>query len=604
MKHSITLFLLVLAGLFWVISQAVAQQPDSIWSQTYGGDTTDACFSSVQTSDGGYILAGYTKSFGAGQHDFWLAKTDADGDSLWSSTFGGDSIDICYSVQQTSDGGYILAGHTRSYGVGDYDFYLVKTDANGVLQWDTTYGGSNADYCFCVRETFDGGYVLAGWTKSYGAGDWDGWLVKTNSTGTKLWSQTHGSLWDDRLYWVEQTPDSGFALAGFYTFGGGDPDVWLVKTNSNGVQQWDNTFGGYHWDQGRCVALTSDDGYIVTGYTETFGAGGGDFYVIKTDSQGDEEWSHTYGGTDWEQSESVQQTVDGGYVIAGYSQTYGAGEKDFYLVKVDADGIKEWDKTFGGSENDYCYSVEETSDLGYALAGYTNSSGAGYADFWMVKMAYDESPVITSITDVGNDQGRQVRIRWDRCIYDGYWLNYVIENYNIYRRIDQYFLADDGKNGRSGLDWPPGEWDYVTTVPAEGEENYATIVPTLADSTSEGIYWSVYFVRAKTPDPLVHFSSEVDSGYSVDNLPPDETVMTAMVPTSPNTVKLQWQEVTTGGGGQLEQGGVWYRVYGSTDPMFTPAPENLLTTTQNLEFEHNIGANDKYFYIIQASDDH
>ena len=263
-----------------------------------------------------------------------------------------------------------------------------------------------------------------------------------------------------------------------------------------------------------------------------------------------------------------------------------------------------WTSTFGGSDNDVCYSVQQTSDGGYIFGGHTGSYGAGGYDIWLVKGGPTISPVITSITDVGNDQGRQARIRWDRCIYDGLWTDYTIESYSIYRKIDPSLLADDGKTGHSGLDWPPGDWELISTVPAYEESTYAVICSTLADSSSEGINWFTFFIRAETAAPETFFDSEPDSGYSVDNLPPDVTLMTAMVQTSPDTIRLQWQAVTTGGGGQPEQGGVWYRVYGSTDPMFTPAPENLLIVTQSLEFLHNTGATDKFFYIIQVSDDH
>ncbi len=151
---------------------------------------------------------------------------------------------------------------------------------------------------------------------------------------------------------------------------------------------------------------------------------------------------------------------------------------------------------------------------------------------------------------------------------------------------------------------PPGEWEFILTAPAGGEEQYAAIAQTLADSTSEGIYWSVFFIRAHTPDPLIHFDSEPDSGYSIDNLPPDQTTLTALFQVSPSVVLLRWDEITTGGGGQPEQGDIWYRIYGSTDPSFIPSPSNLLTVTQDLEFLHDVSSYSSFFYKIQVSDDH
>jgi hypothetical protein len=590
--------------LFVVPMLASAQPPDSLWSRTFGGTSVDECYALQQTADGGYILGGKTLSFGAGDYDVWLVKASECGDSLWSQTYGGTSWDRCASIQQTSDGGYILGGETASFGSGSYDFWLVKTNDIGDQVWSRTYGGDDMDGCESVRQTPDGGYILGGYTRSFGAGGYDFWLVKTDEEGGGLWDRTFGGNGEEGCNSVRQTSDNGYILVGFtYSFGAGLRDFWLVKTNANGDSLWSRTFGGSGQDDCYSVQQTSDGGYILAGYTESFGAGSMDFWLVKTNADGDSLWSRTFGGNDYDWCNSVQQTSDGGYILGGLTGSFGAGFYDSWLVKTNADGDSLWSRTFGGSEVDECFSAQRTADGGYILAGHTFSFGAGGQDFWLVRTGFI-SPSIVSITDVGNDQGRQARIRWYRSAYDDVCTaDHTITGYNIYRRIDEY-LFGDRKDGHSGLDWPPGEWEYIMTAPAEGEANYATIVPTLADSTSDGVYWSVFFVRAKTPDPLVHFSSEPDSGYSIDNLPPDVTVMTAMIPEAPGYVRLQWQPVVTGGGGQPEQGDIWYRIYGSTDPMFTPDPGNFLGTTQALEFEHEIGVNDKYFYIIQASDDH
>jgi hypothetical protein len=203
------------------------------WNKTFGGSSADFATSVKQTSDGGYILAGYTFSFGSGESDFWLVKTDSSGGHEWNRTFGGDSYDFASSVQQTSDGGYILAGHTYSFGAGVSDFWLVKTDSSGNLEWDQTFGGSDSEFAYSVQQTFDGGYVIAGYTNSFG-------------------------------------------------FGG---DFWFVKTDSSGNHEWNRTFGGSDFDQVHSVQQTSDGGYILAGYTNSFGSGG-DFWVIKTDSSG------------------------------------------------------------------------------------------------------------------------------------------------------------------------------------------------------------------------------------------------------------------------------------------------------------------------------
>ena len=254
----------------------------------------------------------------------------------WNKTFGGTKLDDAYSVQQTSDGGYILAGMTHSYGAGENDFWLVKTDSAGNEQWNTTFGGIGVDAAHSVQQTSDGGYILAGMTYSYGYDD-DG-------------------------------------------IGG---NFWLVKTDSEGNKEWDRTFGGSSGDFAHSVQQTSDGGYILAGVTYSYGESGGcDFWLVKTDSEGNKEWDKTFGGSECDGARSVQQTSDGGYILAGGTHSYGAGSGDFWLVKTDSDGTKEWDKTFGGSEVDIAQSVQQTSDGGYILAGTAHS----YSDFWLIKI--------------------------------------------------------------------------------------------------------------------------------------------------------------------------------------------------------------------------
>jgi hypothetical protein len=595
--------------LFLLVSQLFAQAPNNLWSRTFGGSGDDWAYSVQQTADVGYIVAGQTTSFGAGSYyNFYLVKTNGCGDTLWTRTYGGVYNDWASSVQQTDDGGYIVAGYTQSFGAGYEDFYLVKTNSQGNALWTRTYGGNSSDQAFCVQQTADGGYIVAGSTYSFGVGGWDFYLVKTNGQGDTVWTRTYGGNNADHSVSVQQTADGGYIAAGeTRSFGGGTPNytnLYLVKTNSQGDTLWTRTYGGSSAEGAYSVRQTADGGYIVAGYTWSFGAGSYDFYLVKTDGEGDTLWTRAYGGSSYDEARSIQQTTDGGYIVAGYTTSFGAGSYDFYLVKTDGEGDTLWTRTYGGSSDERAYSVQQTTNGGYIMAGQTQSFGAGSVDMWLVRTGFG-SPDIVSITDVGNDQGRQARIRWNRSAYDDACVSgETITSYSIYRRIDQYLMSGGKKAERENLDWPPGEWEYIKTVPARGEAQYATIVPTLADSTSMGIYWSVFFVSAETSNPLVYFDSAVDSGYSVDNLPPDETILTAMVQTAPGRIHLQWQEIATGGGGQPEQGEIWYHVYGSADPMFTPAPENLLIETQSLEFTHEVGTNQKYFYIIQASDDH
>jgi hypothetical protein len=205
------------------------------FAQTYGGTGDDRGQSVVETSNGGYAIVGETQSYGAGGRDVWLVKTDANGNEQWNQTYGGTDNDFGYSVVQTSDGGYAITGSTFSYGAGSWDFWLVKTDAAGNEQWNQTYGGTSMDRGDSMVQTIDGGYAITGSTFSYGAGGADFWLVKTGSVGTAQWNQTYGGTGDDYGFSMVETSDGGYALAGFtYSFGAGGMDVWLVKTDVEG----------------------------------------------------------------------------------------------------------------------------------------------------------------------------------------------------------------------------------------------------------------------------------------------------------------------------------------------------------------------------------
>jgi hypothetical protein len=373
---------LLLVGLG--VGKSVAQAPNDWWEwvKIIGGSNDDWGSSVQQTSDGGFILVGYTWSFGAGGPDVWLIKTDADGNKQWDRTFGGGGSDWGSSVQQTSDGGFIIVGDTASFGAGWADVWLIKTDADGNKQWDRTFGGSGLDSGRSVQQTSDGGFILVGYTASFGAGDV--WLIKTDADGNKLWDRTFGGGNLDEGRSVQQTSDGGFIIVG-YTASFGAGDVWLIKTDADGNKLWDRTFGGSMVDRGYSVQQTSDGGFIIVGWTWSFGAGGPDVWLIKTDADGNKLWDRTFGGSDWDEGYSVQQTSDGGFILVGWTWSFGAGGPDVWLIKTDADGNKLWDRTFGGSMVDRGFSVQQTSDGGFIIVGATRSFGAWDYDVLLIK---------------------------------------------------------------------------------------------------------------------------------------------------------------------------------------------------------------------------
>jgi hypothetical protein len=355
------------------------------FARTYGGTGYDVGWSVQQTSDGGYIVAGWTHSFGAGG-DIFLIKTDANGNIQWAKTYGGTNGDYAFSVQQTSDGGYIVAGVTASFGAGIDDIFLIKTDANGNVQWAKTYGGTTNDYAFSVQQTSDGGYIVAGSTVSFGAGSFDFFLIKTDANGNVQWAKTYGGTSWDEAYSVQQTSDGGYIVAGYTnSFGAGWDNIFLIKTDANGNIIWAKTYRGTGVDVASSVQQTSDGGYIVAGSTNSFGGPFYDIFLIKTDASGNIIWTKTYGGMNSDGASSVQQTSDGGYIVAGWTHSFGAGSYDIFLIKTDANGNVQWAKTYGGTSDDWTYSVRQTSDGGYIVAVYTESFGAGSSDIFLVK---------------------------------------------------------------------------------------------------------------------------------------------------------------------------------------------------------------------------
>jgi hypothetical protein len=364
--------------------------PPAMWNQTYGEEWDDWAYALVATSDGGYALAGSTYSFGAVGNDFLVVKTDSCGNVEWSRTYGGTEfldIDIAYSVVETSDGGYAIAGETRSFGAGMEDFWLIKTDSYGYIEWNQTYGGSGIDIAHSVVETSDGGYTIAGYTSSFGF-ERNVWLVKTDVSGNVEWSQRYGGSDGEDAYSLVATSDGGYAIAGYaisFADEGTGRDFLLIKTDAYGNIEWNRTYGGRLSEWAYSVVETSDEGYAIAGYTTSSGAGLNDFWLVKTDDSGNMEWNQTYGSPYIEEAYAVVETSDGGYAMVGNINSAAANYYDLWLVKTDASGTMEWNQTYKGGYSDYASSLVTTSDGGYTIAGYTDSFGAGNFDVWLIK---------------------------------------------------------------------------------------------------------------------------------------------------------------------------------------------------------------------------
>lgn len=353
------------------------------WTKTFGGSADEFAWCVLQTADGGYVVSGHTESFGAGDGDYYVVKTDTSGSMVWSKTYGSSLKDGGAVLQPTSDGGYIIAGASLIDTLGD--IYVIKTNADGDTTWSKKYDGANDQMSYVAVQTSDGGYIISGNTSSHGAGSCDIYLIKTDSLGDTAWTRTYGGA-NYEAGWAQPTSDGGYIIWGWTSSSGaGSSDVWLIRTNSSGDTLWTRTYGGTGRDEGSELRPTSDGGYVIVAYTYSRGAGQSDVWLIKTDSTGDTLWTRTFGGTNYDEAYSVAQTSDAGYIIAGQTQSFGAGAGDVWLIKTNSSGDTAWTRTYGGANADVGGAVQQTADGGYVTAGWTSSFGAGGSDIYLIK---------------------------------------------------------------------------------------------------------------------------------------------------------------------------------------------------------------------------
>ena len=313
---------------------------DTMWTRTFGGPHFDGGWSVVQTADSGYVVTGYTCSVDT-LGDAWLIKIDANGDTVWSRTYGDMQGSSGMSVQQTHDGGYVITGRTSFFGPGGPDVLLIRTDSIGDTLWTRTYGGAGDDEGNSVQQTTDGGYIIAANTSSFGAGSQVAWLIKTDSMGDTMWTRTLGDDSSEYAASAQQTTDGGYIVAGWTWPYSSSPQFYLIKTDAAGDTLWTKTIGkAGSWLEAMSAEQIADGGYIIVGDCQasdtiaTFPS----VLLVRTDASGDTLWTRTFGGADVDEGYSVHQTADGGYIIGGQTYSFGAGMSDFYLIKTDENG--------------------------------------------------------------------------------------------------------------------------------------------------------------------------------------------------------------------------------------------------------------------------
>ena len=361
---------------------------DAIWAKTYGeiGSGSTVANKIRLTSDNGYILSEDTDLLQTGEFCAWVAKLGAEGGIDWEKTY--DDLNFAADLQQIADGGYIIAGNTDKLGAGADDIGIIRLAADRTTTWAKTYGESASDRMISIEQVSDGGFIVLGETRNFGVGIIDIWILKLNPDGTVVWQKSYGGPLTDQASSILPTADGGFIVGGSSeSFGAGNVDVWLLKLHGDGTVAWQKTYGGSGTEFCTSVVPTADSGYLVVASTDSFGAGDFDFWILKLDADGNVTWQKTYGGIDHDHPTALQLTRDGGYIVVGDSLSFSGVDynRDIWVFKLDTQGMIIWQKTYGGTGLDNGPFVQPTPDDGYVLAASTGSFSASSL-IWILKL--------------------------------------------------------------------------------------------------------------------------------------------------------------------------------------------------------------------------
>lgn len=384
----------LLIGLVFLHQAGFAQSPGQL---VLGSDLNQQASAIIPTIDGGYAMAGTYATLSSSDAEFLLVKFDTNGDTVFTRTYGStiDSLaggssrhvtgNWANAVVQTSDGGYAIAGEAHDLGPGAGDMFVVRTDANGDTLWYNGYGGVADEYTFSIVENPDGTFIMSGFTESFGGTPRSGYLMLLDNAGDTIWTRTVGGAWIDGFQDCIPTLDGGFIAAGFtFSFGAGSADGYLCKLDVNGNIEWQRTYGGVSNEYFYSILQLPDSSYVMAGITESFGSGNEDVYLVKTDKNGDLDWSKAFGGTDYDGAYDLAPVGNDGYLLCGYSRSFGAGIHDIYVIRCDVSGDTLWTKTYGGAENEIGRAVTVWNSNRYLIAGQTNTFGAGGDDAYII----------------------------------------------------------------------------------------------------------------------------------------------------------------------------------------------------------------------------
>ncbi len=364
------------------------------WNATLGGTGTQTGASIIECRSGGYAIVGHGAGWGV--RDAFLIRLDQDGVFLWNQTYGGEDMDGAGGIVECSDGGFAITGGSSNFTTGDHA-WLLRTDANGNQLWNYTYPSINFDSFGAIIALSGGGFAVSGNTGSFGAGGMDAWLVFFDALGQPIQNFTYGGTDNDYATRMIRCQSGGFAIAGTTSsYGEGIRSLWLLRVNDNGDVAWNRTYGDAGWDSLYGIIECHNRNLALAGTANSTGAGSWDMILILTDMNGNELWNQTFGGTDRDGAYDLVQLADLGFALAGWTYSFGAGSEDIWVVRTNQNGNQLWNQTFGGASYDECFDVEKTSDGGFILVGDTFNFGVPI-DVWVLYFKDDSQPFTPSL---------------------------------------------------------------------------------------------------------------------------------------------------------------------------------------------------------------
>ena len=360
------------------------------WGRTFGGAAEDRAYGLVHLPDGGWLLAGNSREGPGLSFDAWLLRLDQRGRSLWERRFGGPDTDQVFAAAPTRDGGVVLAGHTRSQGAGESDLWLFRLDARGNLLWERVLGGGANERARSIIAAREGGFLVSGFTASQGAGDRDAWILRLDAAGQLLWEQVLGGSGDDGAFHASPHPEGGFAVVGYRSSDAGY-DLWVLRLDEAGDKLWSRSFDRSVFEAATAVAALPDGGLVVAGVTGIPDSLQDNVWLAGLDREGTVRWERVLGGPARDNAWAITPRAAGGVIVAAATSSQGAGSADAWLIAVDALGDIVWERVVGGPKWDKPLALSRGVDGGLVIAGTTTTNGAGYEDYWVFELAIPDT---------------------------------------------------------------------------------------------------------------------------------------------------------------------------------------------------------------------